>query len=380
VITNGPHSHNWSGLGHGEPVRLAVVGLGYWGPNLVRNLVELPEATVACVCDINREALYAIRRRYPGLPHTTRFEDVLHNDDIDAVALATSVSTHYRLGMAALSAGKHVFIEKPLAMSSLEALDLLALAEGEGLVLMPGHTFLYSPPVDKVMELISTGALGDIYFISTSRVNLGLHQSDVSVAWDLGPHDFSMLRYWLGEMPTEIAAMSRGCIIRGKSDVAFVNLLFRSGTIAHVELSWLAPSKLRRTTIVGSRRMVVYDDTSTEPIRVFDSGVLLPNPGTFGEYRLTYRTGDIVSPRIDATEPLSLEMRDFCAAIRQGSALRSSPHLGLDVIRMIEAVDRSLTAGGAPVPVEASGAPTPTRALASSRSGSAGHTGSRAGA
>ena len=161
---------------------------------------------------------------------------------------------------------------------------------------MPGHTFLYSPPVDAIRRLISSGELGDIYFISTSRVNLGLHQADVSVAWDLGPHDFSILRYWLGETPSHVTALSRGCVIPSIPDVTFINLEFPSAAIAHVELSWLAPSKLRRTTVVGSQKMVVYDDTSTEPVRVFDSGVDLPNPETFGEYRMTYRTGDILSP------------------------------------------------------------------------------------
>ncbi len=207
---------------------------------------------------------------------------------------------------------------------------------------MPGHTFLYSPPVNKIRELIQAGELGDIYSISTSRVNLGLHQPDVSVVWDLGPHDFSILRYWLDESPTQVMAMSRGCILPDIPDVAFVTLEFPSGTIANVELSWLAPSKLRRTTIIGSRKMVIYDDTSSEPVRVFDSGVMLPDPTTFGEYRLTYRTGDIVSPRIEVAEPLYLEMADFCRAVRTGTAPVSSVGLGIDVVRMIEAVDSSL--------------------------------------
>jgi predicted dehydrogenase len=182
-------------------------------------------------------------------------------------------------------------------------------------------------------------------------VNLGLHQSDVSVVWDLGPHDFSILRWWLDEAPTHVSAMSRGCVIPTIPDVAFVNLEFPSGTVAHVELSWLSPSKLRRTTVVGSEKMVVYDDVSTEPVRVFDSGVTLPDPTTFGEYRLTYRTGDIVSPRVDAAEPLLLELADFCGAIRGEGAPRSSARLGLEVVETIEAVDRSLAQNGARVAV-----------------------------
>jgi predicted dehydrogenase len=204
-----------------------------------------------------------------------------------------------------------------------------------------------------IKELIDAGELGEIYFISTSRVNLGLHQPDVSVAWDLGPHDFSILRYWLEETPAHASAMSRGCVIPTIPDVAFINLEFASGCVAHVELSWLAPSKLRRTTIVGSRKMVVYDDTSSEPVRVFDSGAVLPNPETFGEYKLTYRTGDIVSPHLPAAEPLFREIEDFCAAVDTGGAPRSSAALGLEVIRMIEAVDTSLALNGARTEVDA---------------------------
>jgi predicted dehydrogenase len=205
---------------------------------------------------------------------------------------------------------------------------------------MPGHTFLYSPPVNRIRELIRSGELGDIYFISMSRVNLGLHQSDVSVVWDLAPHDFSILLYWLGERPRRVSSLGRACVDGLTEDVAFINCEFRSGTIAHVELSWLAPSKLRRTTIVGSKKMVVYDDGSTEPVRVFDFGVMPPDPQSFGEY-LHYRTGDIVAPHIDPSEPMALQMHDFSRAIRSGSTPRSSPSLGLDVVRMIEAAERS---------------------------------------
>jgi predicted dehydrogenase len=214
---------------------------------------------------------------------------------------------------------------------------------------MPGHTFLYSPPVNCIRALLQSGELGEIYFISTSRVNLGLHQPDASVKWDLGPHDFSILRYWLDDMPRWVSAVSRGCVMPGIPDVAFITLEFDSGAICHVELSWLAPSKLRRTTVVGSRKMLVYDDTSNEPVRIFDSGVALKDPESFGEYRLTYRTGDIVSPHIPAGEPLMLEMTDLCEAIRGGPTPRSSADVGIDVVRMIEAVDDSLAAHGARV-------------------------------
>jgi predicted dehydrogenase len=335
-------------------LRVAIVGLGYWGPNLVRNFHDVEDVEVAWICDLNEAALERIGRRYPAVKRTTSYEEVLADETVDAVAVATPVSSHYALAARALATGKHVFVEKPLAASAAESEALIDMARAAGLVLMPGHTFLYSPPVNMVRDLIESGDLGDIYFISTSRVNLGLHQPDVSVAWDLGPHDFSILRYWLDETPRHVAALSRGCVIPGTPDVAFINLEYASGPIAHVELAWLAPSKLRRTTIVGSRKMVVYDDTATEPVRVFDSGVMLPDPETFGEYKLTYRSGDIVSPHIGAAEPLHIELTDFCNAIRTGSEPVSSTTVGIEVVRMIEAVDASLAANGARVEVGAS--------------------------
>jgi predicted dehydrogenase len=276
---------------------------------------------------------------------------VLKDRAVDAVAIATPVSTHFKLAAAALEAGKHVFVEKPLAGSSEEALQLIALAEEYERVLMPGHTFLYSPPVNMIKQLIDSGELGEIYFVSTSRVNLGLHQPDVSVIWDLGPHDFSILRYWLGENPIQASAITRDCIVRGTPDVAFVNLQYASQAVAHVELSWLAPGKLRRTAVVGSQKMVVYDDTSIEPVRIFDSGVALPDPQDFGQYKLSYRTGDIVSPQVSALEPLSLELGDWCGAIREGGEPIASALLGADVVHLVESVERSTLQAGAIVNV-----------------------------
>jgi predicted dehydrogenase len=342
------------------PVRVAVVGLGYWGPNLVRNLHEVPEAEVAWACDLRQEALATLARRYPAVPRTTALDEVLEDNSVDAVIVATPVSTHHEVALAALMAGKHVLVEKPLAASSGQALELSETAAERGLVLMPGHTFLYSPSVGMIHELMESGELGEIYFISTSRVNLGIHQPDVSVVWDLGPHDFSILRYWLGELPTTVAAMTRSCVTPNTPDVAFIHLAFGSGAIAHVELAWLAPSKLRRTTIVGSEKMVVYDDTSIEPVRIFDSGAHLRDPQTFGEYQLTYRTGDILSPKVAATEPLALQLTDFCDAIQTGTTPRSSAEVGLDVVRVIETVDRSLGLSGRPVRVEPNDARTRT--------------------
>jgi predicted dehydrogenase len=334
-----------------EPVQTGVVGLGYWGPNLIRNLQELETAELRWICDLDEGRLNALARRYPAARTTRSFDQLLTDPDLEAIAIATPVSTHYPLALAALQAGKHVFIEKPLAASTAQARELMRVAEERGLTLMPGHTFLYSPPVNMIRGLIQSGELGSIYFISMSRVNLGLHQSDVSVAWDLGPHDFSILRYWLEETPTHIAAMSRSCVFPDIPDVAFINLEYLGGAIAHVELSWLAPSKLRRTTVVGSTKMVVYDDGSPEPVRVFDSGVILRDPQSFGEYQLSYRTGEIVSPAVQPVEPLQLEMADFCEAIHTGSTPRSSSALGVEVVRMIEAVDVSLASSGNRIPL-----------------------------
>lgn len=357
-----PSVENVGGIVNERPVRVAVVGLGYWGPNLVRVLQELPGAEVVYACDTRSEALARISPRYPSVRLTTSYDVILGDDSIEAVAIATPVSTHHELAAAALRAGKHVLVEKPLAASSAEATQLIELARQEERVLMPGHTFLYSPPVNMSRDLIRSGELGEIYFISTSRVNLGLHQPDVSVVWDLGPHDFSILCYWLEELPVKVSAVSRGCIIESIPDVAFVNLQFPSGTIAHVELSWLAPSKLRRTAIVGSQKMLVYDDTSTEPVRIFDSGADVPDPESFGEFRLTYRAGAILSPPVHVAEPLRLELADFCRAIRTGEEPRSSAQLGLDVVRITEAVDRSLKAGGGPVSTAAKAKRTPVTA------------------
>ena len=330
---------------------IAVVGLGYWGPNLIRNLHDLPLVKTIVACDLLAARLERVTRRFPSVTATTRYDDLLTDATVDAVVIATPISTHYPLAAAALLAGKHVMVEKPLAASSDQAASLIELAERLSLVLMPGHTFLYSPPVILIRSLIANGEVGDIYFISTSRVNLGIHQPDVSVAWDLGPHDFSILRHWLDETPARVSALARGCIIPGVPDVAFVDLEYTSGTVAHVELSWLAPSKLRRTTIVGSRKMIVYEDTSSEPVRVFDSGAMVRDPATFGEFTLTYRTGDILSPHVEVVEPMYRELEDFCEAIRTGATPRSSAALGLEVVRTIEAVDASLANGGARVEI-----------------------------
>ena len=266
--------------------------------------------------------------------------------------IATPVHTHYALAAQALKAGKHVFVEKPLAPSSELADDLSALASERDQMLMCGHTFVYSPPVRAIKRMLDAGTLGEIYFVSSSRVNLGLHQRDVSVIWDLGPHDFSILLYWLSELPSTVRAVGRDSIVKGIADVAFVTMTFASGIVANVELSWLAPSKLRRTVIVGSERMVTYDDGAVEPVRVFDSGVVYRDPETFGEYHLSYRSGDIISPKIESHEPLGLELGDFVQAIRTGDRMEFHTALARSVVRIVEAADRSLSLGGREISLE----------------------------
>jgi predicted dehydrogenase len=329
-----------------EDLRLGVVGLGYWGPNLLRVLVDLADIEVAWICDLDRARLERFARRYPRAQPTSRVDDVLTDETVDAVVIATPVATHFDLARRSLAAGKHTFVEKPLAPSATLADDLLDLADLEDRVLMCGHTFLYSPPVREVKRLLDADEIGEVFFVSSSRVNLGLHQRDTSVIWDLGPHDFSILLYWLQEMPATVRAVGRDSIVPGIPDVAFVTLTYGSGVIANVELSWLAPSKLRRTVIVGSRKMIVYDDGTVEPIRLFDHGVVYEDPETFGEYHLSYRTGDILSPHLETREPLAAELNDFAAAVRTASPMREHGRLARDVVRLTEAADESLHRGG----------------------------------
>ena len=335
-----------------EPVGIAVVGLGYWGPNLLRVLGDNPDVNVRRMCDLDRSRLDLFHRRYPAARVTTRVERVLADPRVQAVVIATPVHTHYELAARALKAGKHTFVEKPLASSTELAEDLAMLAEAVGRTLMCGHTFIYSPPVRAIKEMLESGILGDIYFISASRVNLGLHQRDVSVVWDLAPHDFSILLYWLDELPTSIRTVGRDSIVPGIADVAFITMRFASGVIVNVELSWLAPSKLRRTVVVGSERMVIYDDGATEPVRLFDRGVVYRDPATFGEYHLSYRTGDILSPKLESYEPLALELGDFVRAIRSGERMERHTALARGVVQMVEAADRSLQLGGVEVPLD----------------------------
>ncbi len=337
-----------------DPVVFGVVGLGYWGPNLIRVLADVPGARLKWLCDLDPQRVERFRRRYPTSVGTSDVEQVLADEEVDAVVLATPVFSHFDLASACLEAGKHTFVEKPLAPSVEEAEELQRISSENEVVLMCGHTFVYSPPVRAVRGLIERGELGDILFVSSSRVNLGLHQRDVSVIWDLGPHDFSILLYWLGEVPRSVRATGRDSIVPGIPDVAFVSLAYDSGIVANVELSWIAPSKLRRTVIVGDKKMVVYDDGTPEPVKIFDQGVVFKDPETFGEYHLSYRTGDVLSPKVESHEPLVAEIEDFVKAIRTGSEPDSSPDLATDVVRITEAADESLRSDGEQITLERS--------------------------
>lgn len=330
-----------------EAVNVAVIGAGYWGPNLVRNLVENRLCSNVTVCDLDSVKIDKILRRYPGVSVTSDPADVFSSPGIDAVMIATPPKSHFELARETLRGGKHVFIEKPFTLSSESAIDLIQMSRDRGRVLMVGHTFEYSPPVRKIKRIIDEGVLGKVYYISSTRVNLGLHQKDSSVVWDLAPHDLSMLLYWLGETPTEVMATGKDFVQPGIPDVAFIFLRFGSGAIAHVQVSWLAPSKLRRTTIVGSAKMLVYDDTQNfEQVKIFDKGVNYRDPDTFGEYQLSYRMGDIVSPRIETFEPLQAEVTDFLESVIYGRQPQTNGECGLQVVRVLEAAECSLSNSG----------------------------------
>jgi predicted dehydrogenase len=330
-------------------VGVAVVGLGQWGPNLLRVLEDNFDAQVRWICDLDSSRLAKYRRHHPDARVTTRLDRILADPSVDAVVLATPVQTHYELAMRVLDAGKHVFVETPLAMSAGLADDLATVGRARRRIVMCGHTFLYSPPVRAVKRMIEAGTLGDIFCVSSSRVNLGLNEQAASVIWDLGPHDFSILLYWLSEMPASLRAVGRDSVVEGVADVAFVTMNFASGIVVNVELSWLAPSKLRRTVVVGSERMVVYEDRGSEPLRLFDCGVVEHAPAALGESHLTRRSGDIVSPNLDSYEPLESQLSDFVQAIRAGDPMDYQTTLARSVVRIAEAADESLRQGGAEV-------------------------------
>jgi predicted dehydrogenase len=328
-------------------LRVGVIGAGYWGPNLVRNFFEAPGAEAVAVCDLSEEQLEAIRKRYPSVRTTRRHRELIDDPAIDAVCVATPVSTHHSLASEALRAGKHVLVEKPLAGTVQEAKSLVELAAETKRVLLAGHTFVYNPAVQKVREIIAKREIGRVYYVDSQRVNLGLHQFDINVLWDLGPHDVSIVLYWLGEEPEWISCTGARYIQPQVEDVVFLSMGFPSGALAHAHLSWLAPGKRRAMTVIGSKRMVVYDDVEVaEKVKVFDHGVESMDPY---ELRRSYRAGDIHSPQIATTEALQLEVRDFIEAIRMQRRPLSDGVAGLRVVRVLEAAMRSLGQNGARV-------------------------------
>jgi predicted dehydrogenase len=333
---------------------VAVVGLGYWGPNWVRNLHQLHCARRVIACDIDAKRREHVETLYPGVETSSHFEDLLADHEVEAMIIATPVSTHYRLARQALEAGKSVLVEKPLAMRRSEAADLVRIARDRGRVLMVGHTFLYSAPVLKIRKLIEEGELGEIFYISSVRANLGLFQRDVNVAWDLATHDVSIILMLMGRVPTAVSCQGQCHYKRESEDVALLTLYFPNNVIVFIHVSWLDPNKIRRTTIVGSRKMLVYDDTSPqEKIRIYDRGVNVHRYyDTYGDFQFSYRYGDIQIPRIEESEPLRTECEHFADCITKGLTPNTDGLDGLRVVSVLEAANNSLRKGGAAVPVD----------------------------
>jgi predicted dehydrogenase len=330
-----------------RPIRVGVLGSGYWGPNLIRNFYEIPEANLKVVCDLRQERLDHIRDRYPEISTTRDYQELL-DSDIDAVVIATPVSTHYRFAMECLKKGKHVLVEKPLTSNSVEAHSLVTTAREMEKVLMTGHTFVYNPAVIALKEIIASGEIGRVYYINGTRVNLGLYQPDVNVIWDLAPHDVSILLYILGIKPTSASARGGMYVKPGVYDVAYLTLHYPDSVLADLRVSWLDPCKIRQITIVGSKKMIVYDDIEpVDKVKIYDKGVdVLPYTDTYEEFHLAYRYGDAVPYPLNWQEPLKAECLHFLECIDQGTPSRSDGAEGLKVIQIIEAAQRSLLNSG----------------------------------
>ncbi len=331
-----------------EPLNgLAVIGLGYWGPNWIRNLHQSRAARRVVACDLDAQRRSHIEGLYSGVETTADFSEVLEDPDVDGVIIATPVGTHYRLARMALEHNKSVLVEKPLAMSLAEAAHLVSLGRDSGRVLMVGHTFLYSKPVLKIREIVQSGELGEILYISSTRANLGLFQHDVNVTWDLATHDISIILGILEGLPEAVSCQGESHYKRDIEDVALLTLHFARNVIAFIHVSWLDPNKIRRTTVVGSRKMLVYDDTSPqEKIRIYDRGVNVHRYyDTYGEFQFSYRYGDIRIPRIEESEPLRAECDHFIECIRDGENPRTDGLNGLRVVSVLEAANASLRSG-----------------------------------
>ncbi len=333
------------------PISLGVVGCGYWGPNLIRNFHQLPNCNVSAMCDVNQERLKYLGALYSSIQTLTDFQQLLRLSGLDAVAIATPVKHHFTLAKASLLAGKHTFIEKPMASSSAECEELIEIAKQRSLVLMIGHTFLYSSPVRKIAQIIRSGDVGEIRYVNSRRLNLGLFQRDINVAWDLAPHDISIILHLLGEFPASVNCSGNAHVTPGIEDVTNMSLTFSRQRFATIQSSWLEPRKVREMTIVGTKRMIVYDDLQThEKIRVYDVRVERPpHYDTFAEFHYSYHYGDSYIPYLKQEEPLKAECEHFLDCIQNGTAPISSGLAGLEMIRILEAASASLKKSGAPV-------------------------------
>jgi len=335
-------------------LNVALIGYGYWGPNLARNLHQLPGCTFAACCDLDATRLEKVAALYPGLHTTTDIDSLFADAGIDGVVIATPARSHYGLVKRALEAGKHVLVEKPIAMSSVETETLIALAEEQERVLMVGHTFEFNPAVLKIKSLIDSGAIGEVYYLYSTRVNLGRVQQDLNALWSIAPHDISIMNFLLESMPVEVSARGARYLSGKVEDVVFANLEYPNGVIAHIHASWLDPSKVRKMTIVGSHQMIIYDDIDAEgKVRVYDKGATRIN-GTheYGEFQYKLRSGDIYIPRIEMSEPLQNEVRHFANCILTGEQPRTDGRNGLRVVRVLEAAERSAARAGAPERIE----------------------------
>ncbi len=334
-----------------SPVRVGVIGYGYWGPNLVRNFVEIPGAVVAAVSDKRRERLTQAEARHPSIRTTIDCRDLIRDATIDAVVVATPLSSHYELCAAALQAGKHVLVEKPLAATSEQALRLTQLAAERDLVLMVDHTFVYTGAVRRIKELIDSGHLGRLYYYDSVRVNLGLFQHDISVLWDLAVHDLAIMDYLLGEPPCAVAATGIAHILGQPVNTAYLTCYFNTNLLAHLHVNWLAPVKIRRTLIGGDSRMIVYDDLEpSEKVKVYDRGITLDNGGDeLYELLVGYRSGDMWAPRVSLTEALRTETLHFLDCVRGRRQPLTDGVAGLRLVRILEAAGQSLSQRGQPV-------------------------------
>jgi predicted dehydrogenase len=330
-----------------DVLRVGVVGYGYWGPNVVRNFHSLDNCEVVSVCDKNAAVLRRAKRQYPTIDMTTDVSDLLTSPQIDAVAIVTPVWTHFALAKLALENGKHVFLEKPLTSTTEQAEDLIELADRKNLKLMVDHTFLFSGPVAKIRELVDGGTLGSLYYFDSTRVNLGLFQHDVNVIWDLAPHDLSIMDHIIKEKPEAVVATG-GRHLNGMADVGFITVYFPSSVIAHVNVNWLSPVKVRTTLIGGTQKMLVWNDLAAdEKIRVYDKGVKITNKEDLDhELRVSYRSGDVWAPKVEQTEALKVELDYFIDCIVNDRRPFNDGAAGLRVVELLEAADRSLLKRG----------------------------------